>query len=148
MAALRWVARKLQDAFPYEPFQGEVAAHDCEECLMLRAELTGKSWEELSSDFLRENDDCLPLLTPAAYHAFLPAWLNFGLSNPEGGPAVMALINMSSTTPSELFSTEQRCALVQAADFIHEADPFSRQDAESIERLVAVRSHWSPRVAG
>jgi hypothetical protein len=147
MAELRQVARKLQEAFPYEPFQGLVAEHGCEECLMLRAELSGKSWEELSGEFLRENDCCLPLLTPAAYHKFLPAWLNHGLSNPEGGPGTMALINMSSTAPSDLFTAEQRRALVEAAEFIHQADPFSVEDEDSLERIIAVRLHWGPRVA-
>jgi hypothetical protein len=148
MASLQRIARKLQEAFPYEPFEGLVAKHECEECLMLRAELSGKSWEELSVDFLRENDDCLPLLTPAAYHAFLPAWLSYGLSDPEGGPATMALINMSATVPSNMYSSEQRRAIVKAAEFIHQADPFCTQDADSIERLIAIRLRWGPRVAG
>jgi hypothetical protein len=112
---------------------------------MLRAELEGKSWEELSSAFLTENDGCLPLLTPEAYHAFLPAWLVHGLSDPEGGPASMALINMSLTMPSARFTREQRQALVDAVRFIHTSDAFSVEDPHSIDCYNAIRAAWSPR---
>jgi hypothetical protein len=35
----------------------------------------GKHWRELSPAFIREHRDALPLLTPAAFRFFLPAYL-------------------------------------------------------------------------
>lgn len=55
--------------------KGLVAEHECEECFEIRKNFTGKEWQTITSEMLEENYDKLPLLSPEAYHCFLPAYL-------------------------------------------------------------------------
>lgn len=67
---------RLLEAFPPEPFFGEVSTHDeCEEGIDLRQTLPGRSWDQIPTAFLEFNSGSLPLLQPKALVAFLPAWL-------------------------------------------------------------------------
>jgi len=68
--------RRLADAFPDVPFEGQISVHDeCEEGRALRSQLPHKSWRQISSAFIEANSLSLPLLEPPALVAFLPAWL-------------------------------------------------------------------------
>jgi hypothetical protein len=68
--------QRLLRAFPPAPFYGLVSAHDeCDEGIALRQELPGKRWDEIPAAFVDSNSSSLPLLTPSALVAFLPAWL-------------------------------------------------------------------------
>jgi hypothetical protein len=112
------------------------------ECDELRHALKGKSWREVDDAFLLDNDGCLPLLTPEAYRAFLPAWFTSALRDPEGGPATMALINMESSTLHSEFTKTQRNALLACVRYVHEGDPFAQQDPVCIARVQAIETNW------
>lgn len=128
-------------AFANEPFQGIAAAHDCLECDELRHFLEGKSWRDLDEEALWEVE--LPLLTPEAYHAFLPAWLWHGLHYPESAHAGMALINMEATENVAAFNSLERDLVVRCAQFIYRNAPFASQDHESVERLRHIEVRWA-----
>lgn len=67
---------RLLQAFPPAVFDRVVSTHDeCDEGIALLRELPGKSWTEVSAQFVDDNSLSLPLLEPAALVAFLPAWL-------------------------------------------------------------------------
>jgi hypothetical protein len=67
---------RLREAFPPQRVTGLVSIHDeCDDGIALRRELPGKSWDEISAQFVDENSLSLPLLEPDALVAFLPAWL-------------------------------------------------------------------------
>src|SRR6266478_6417421 len=68
--------RQLVRAFPSQAFHGLISKHDeCDDGVHLRRELSGKRWDELSSDVLFHGSIALPLLEADALVAFLPAWL-------------------------------------------------------------------------
>ena len=140
VTSLQSLVAELRLAFHGSPFQGVAAAHDCLECDELRHFLKGKSWRDLDSEALWEIE--LALLTPEAYHAFLPAWLWHGLHDPESAHAAMALINMQATDHMGAFSTQERNLLVRCAQFINASDPFASEDSESIARLRQVEERW------
>jgi len=68
--------RRLISAFPPRSFFGEISTHDeCDDGIELRRELPGKRWDEVPPEFVEYNSGSLPLLTPDALTALLPAWL-------------------------------------------------------------------------
>ena len=73
---LNALRNRLRKAFPPQRFTGLVSVHDeCDDGIALRRELPGKSWDEISAQFVDENSLSLPLLESDALVAFLPAWL-------------------------------------------------------------------------
>jgi hypothetical protein len=75
--------QQLQKTFPQRVPGNVREGCKCEECESLRRELTGKTWSEVPAEFVRQYEDSLPLLTPDAYTAFLPAWLREGIRDPK-----------------------------------------------------------------
>ena len=68
------VRNQIREAFPATQFDGPITSCDCEECTHIREELRHTRWDEISTAFL--DLTCSPtLLTPEAFHAFLPAYL-------------------------------------------------------------------------
>jgi hypothetical protein len=66
----------LLAAFPPRPFHGLVSTHDERgEGTDLRAELSGKRWDEVPVAFIDFNSASLSLMEPEALVFFLPAWL-------------------------------------------------------------------------
>jgi hypothetical protein len=71
---------RILEAFAAVPRPGDAAlvsgdeSYDPEYRAVARA-LVGKDWQTLSLACIREHQDALPLLTPAAFRYFLPAYL-------------------------------------------------------------------------
>ena len=63
------MTERLLIAFPPSVVEGSVAPHDCPECLSLREHLSGRTWCEVSPEFVRYHPDVLPLLSRNAYRA-------------------------------------------------------------------------------
>jgi hypothetical protein len=70
---------QIRQAFPATPFDGDIT-RDNEECRWFQEELHHKRWDEISTAFLDATGDPV-LLTPAAFVAFLPAYLFRALDN-------------------------------------------------------------------
>ena len=75
MHSAQVLEKMLLDVFPQRIVEGPIAPHDCEECLALREQLTGITWLDVPGQFVLANDGALPLLSPEAYLAYLPALL-------------------------------------------------------------------------
>ncbi|HEX4227211.1 MAG TPA: DUF6714 family protein [Bryobacteraceae bacterium] len=78
--------KQIAKAFPAEPFLGDITPDDghkwCEElddALDLAVNLKGKTWSAVPQDFVDRHAGDLPLLSPRAFAAFLPAWLDGAL---------------------------------------------------------------------
>jgi len=136
------LSKKLERVFPPERFRRLVAAHDCEECDAIRATFSHKAWTDVLDAELDAHDGVLPLLTPEAYCAFLPAWIRRGLWEPDGGVATMALINMESSEHVDRFTPLQRTVLLECVQHIHQSDPFRVQDEESLRELESIQQRW------
>jgi hypothetical protein len=137
------IVDKLIDVFPQTIVEGTVAPHDCPECMELRGQLTGITWEDVSVEFIRDHDDVLPLLSPEAYRAFLPAWLRQGILEPGGEVAGMLLVNLACDPDPTGFTLEQRDTIVEAARFIVGNDGFGAEDPENVKSLAAIERAWA-----
>jgi hypothetical protein len=141
------IVEELIGVFPRTIVDGPVAPHDCPECQELRAQLTGTTWLDVPCDFVREHPDVLPLLSPEAYLAFLPAWLRQGVLEPEGEVAGMLLVNLACDPDPTGFTLEQRDAVVEVARFIVQNDCWGSDDAGNMKSLVAIERAWAEVVA-
>jgi|HubBroStandDraft_1064217.scaffolds.fasta_scaffold53384_3 hypothetical protein len=109
---------QIRQAFPPAQFYGPITPCDCEECTDIRDGLRHKRWDEISTQFL--DFTCSPvLLTPEAFHAFLPAYLLRGLDD-LGGDTVVREFTVYSLCPngSEEQSHEYQNQLLQVASFM------------------------------
>jgi len=85
MAAMRdadELRKRIRDAFPAEQYFGPVTnGCTCEECTAPANALLHQRWDALSDETLEEQFGSLPLLSPEALAAFLPAWMIRSLDN-------------------------------------------------------------------
>jgi hypothetical protein len=73
----------LLDGFPKTspPKFGEITVETTLDGKKISSDLESNAWWEISTEVLRANYDALPLLTPQAYHYYLPAYLLAALEN-------------------------------------------------------------------
>jgi hypothetical protein len=71
----------IRERFPTIPVPavGDVAPHECKECLAIREAFTGRTWNSLKPNELEARFDSLPMLSPSAFKYYLPAYLNRSL---------------------------------------------------------------------
>ena len=141
------IVEKLIGVFRRTIVDGPVAPHDCPECQELRGQLTGITWLDVPPEFVRDHPDVLPLLSPEAYLAFLPAWLRQSALEPEGEVADMLLVNLACDPDPTGFTLEQRDAVVEVARFIVQNDCWGSEDSVNVKSLVAIERAWAEVVA-
>lgn len=139
------IVQKLIDVFPPRSITDQVAPHDCPECVALREQLSGVGWGKIPGTFVREHPDVLPLLSPEAYRAFLPAWLRQGVLDPEGEVAGMLLVNLASGHDTTSFTVAQREMVVEVARFLARNDSWGPEDAENARLLLTIERAWQCR---
>jgi hypothetical protein len=66
------------------PMDGEARADEIDDDLDLRDNLRNRAWNEVAAAVIARHAGDLPLLTPEAFAAFLPAWLMRSLENLSG----------------------------------------------------------------
>ena len=66
------------------PADGEAWAEEIDDDLDLRDKLSNRAWNEVTAEIIGMQAADLPLFTPEAYAAFLPAWLMHSLENLSG----------------------------------------------------------------
>jgi hypothetical protein len=137
------VVEKLIGVFRQRMVEGPVAPHDCPECLELRTRLGGIAWLDVPAEFIREHPDILPLLSPEAYLAFLPAWLCQGVREPEGEVAGVLLVHLGCDRAPSEFALEQRNAVIEVARFIVRNDDWGPEDPENVKSLAAIERAWA-----
>lgn len=76
--SLDGIRQKIRAAFPAQVFSGVVTECACDECVEISDGMRFKSWDQIPEAFLDANPS-LPLLSPEAFRAFLPAHLLRGL---------------------------------------------------------------------
>lgn len=133
---------ELRTAFPERVPTGIVAPHECEECRSIRRALADKTWSEVPDAFTEEFCDSLPLLTPDAYHAYLPVWLRVALLDPDSEAAQMLIINLSDKPPVFSFNASQSRFIVAAVKYIANSNEFGANDSGNAEDVEAVNAIW------
>ena len=119
--------RTLLAVFPNSPFSKgtPVAEHECDECLEIRKAFADQSPFGLPAPVLEYHHDSLPMMSPAAFHHFLPAYLIYAIDNPDSLVAQSAWFSLSPTQLDEhhiarrdLFSVAQRAAVREVVEFL------------------------------
>jgi hypothetical protein len=141
------IVEKLIGVFRRTIVGGPVASHDRPECQQLRSQITGIAWLDVPPEFIRDHPDVLPLLSPDAYLAFLPAWLRQGVLEPEGEVADVLLVNLACDPDPTGFTLKQRDAVVDVARFIVQKNGRGPEDPENVKSLVAIERAWAAVVA-
>ena len=141
------VIQAIRDAFPPYVVEDVIAPHECLECHSLRVALAEKSWLKITDEYVDEHDDVLPLFSPTAYHAFIPAWIIRGIFEPEGGVGTMVLINMTNQPSIEKFSPPQARAVIDALSYIVSNNGFPIGDEENNEYRAKIQETWAERAA-
>lgn len=116
--------RKIESVFPAFPYQGAVTcaegnpwSAEIDEDLDLSRALKGRAWPSLPADFIELHALDLPLLTPSAFAAFLPAWLLRVLKDMNGDNVVreyvVYLSRLTNPKPIGRFAHARSEALFQ-----------------------------------
>ncbi len=112
----------ISDAFGSVPHPGPQNIsneHHCEECKEVVDGFADLTWQAIPIRTIDANYDKLPLFSPAAYHHFLPAFLQRSLDEPEGPTREFTFYSLT-TKPDDwlkertrLFTAAQiRCILL------------------------------------
>ena len=122
------------------------AEHQCGECDKIREAFARKVPFALADSVIEHHQDSLPLLSPAAFHHFLPAYLVYAIDHPD---SVVAQFAWFSLSPDELdefyverfgrFSESERSAVREVVEFIIEQN--SEVEISPEERARA-RDYW------
>ena len=75
----------------------------CDECKEVKEKISmiaNENWNDISEDFIEENYDCLPLLTPEMFHFLLPAFLTYTLKHFDSGYKVSGF-TLSTLCPNK-----------------------------------------------
>jgi hypothetical protein len=134
--------QQLRDAFPEQQATGPIAPHDCEDCYALRAMLENNTWSGIPPEFVKANDDALPLLADGAYRAFLPAWLLQGIREPKETVADMLLVNLRQQPRTDGFTPLQASTIIDVARFITGNNFWGPVDPVNVDALAAIKSAW------
>ncbi|MCE0523691.1 MAG: hypothetical protein LV480_12360 [Methylacidiphilales bacterium] len=137
----------IEEAFADVPYPGDdnIADHqDCLECDDIRAFFRGRSWRELKFPELRSFP--LPLLTPDAFHYFLPGYMLACLDDwkmadtiPCGVMTIGGYRNDASTVKKEArekrkkFTPSQREAIAAWLRELGKNGPLELRDDEDVE---------------
>jgi hypothetical protein len=80
---LSLLKKAIRTSFPVlpPPAREEITSHECEEGLAIRAAFVGKTWDSLQPHEIEERFDSLPLLSPAAFYYYFPAYLLYSLDH-------------------------------------------------------------------
>jgi hypothetical protein len=138
---------RLNATFPLGVCESDVAPHDCVECSEIRLTLGELTWVEVPSGYIQEHDDILPLLSVEAHHAFLPAWLQEAVLQPESPVAHMLMTHLELHAPSELLTTRQARLVLDIASWLAINSGFGSSDPVAIESLEGIRRTWQTAAA-
>ena len=143
MQTVEILEHRLLEAFPSHAVTGVIAPHECEECSALRERLSQSGWESIPDSFVEEYSGSLPLLSPEAYNAYLPAWLRAAVRNPDGGVVGILLTNLADEPPMLHFTAAQAATILDVARFVVHNNYWGPDDPVNITSLSAVERVWS-----
>ncbi len=113
----------------------------------MRTILGGATWWSVPGSFIREHADHLPLLTPEAYKAFLPAWMCEAVSDPTGEAAALLMVNLREGAFASNFSQQESYAVVHVAKWIAENNGFGPDDPVNRETVTKLMQNWGGQAA-
>ena len=147
------VAEFIASAFKEVPYPGDdhIALHECPECRQIRHDFCGKSPQVLADCVLERRFDSLPLLSPAAFHYFVSAYMFYALSHPDSVVAYFTFwgLGVKGFDPIDLerfrlFSRQQKEAVVAFLEFFksHEIEDDDQDIHEYQRNLDTAIKRW------
>ncbi len=152
------VRESIALAFKEVPYPGtdQIALHECDRCRALRDDFRGKSPQALADEILERNCGDLALLSPAAFHYFVPAYMRYSLNHPDSEVADFTVMGLGTSAHGfdaidlerfRLFSLHQREAAIAFLEFFksHESvddDPDIRERQEYQNKIDIVIKAW------
>ena len=134
--------QKVRAAFADAPRPADDAlvCHECEECHHLRADLRGRTPEELPDAWVEGSFDQLPLMSDDAKRYYLPAYLRVAARHPQSTVTMFVLFALSADhrwQPEGGYTRAQRQAILDFLAFIEpHVDPSETAD------VIAARRRW------
>lgn len=123
------IRHQIRAAFPPTRFQGAVTLCPCDECKELQETMQGKSWDQITNDFV-DFTGSPTLLTPDAFQAFLPAYM------------LRALDNIATDNVVLEFTVYSLCPSIALDDEVPDPDPL--KDPKHSQRLRDLARLMSP----
>ena len=83
---LQKIEEKFSDVAP--PAKNNITSCICDECKAVQTGLAGKlcdGWRDIDEARIEKHFNCLPILSPEAFHYFLPAYLAYSLKHFDPG---------------------------------------------------------------
>ena len=150
------IRESIASAFRDVPYPGDdqIALHDCPRCRELRDDLRGKLSSVLADGVLERDCGDLALLSPAAFHHFVPAYMLYSLIHPDSEVAFFTCQNLGVAgfdsfylQRFRLFSFQQREAAIAFLEYFrsHESaddDPDIRERQEKQNKIDVVIKLW------
>lgn len=154
------VTGELRAAFTDVPYPGDdhIASHPCDECQEVIERFRGKDWKDYSEkplELVRNDEWCLSLMDPEAFHYFLPlfflaALLDYnGAGNitevlpwkfvPEDDPKLAAY----QSARLDRLNIRQRLAIAEALRYLHDTHP-DDYDSDSIKAALKTLAGKKP----
>jgi uncharacterized protein DUF6714 len=122
------------------------AQHQCRECDGIRSSFAEQAPFALPGDLIEHHFDSLPMLSPAAFHHFLPAYFAYAVESPN---SLVAMFVWFSLSPEDLddfylerfgrFSELERAAIREVVEFLIERTDERELTPEETERA---RTYW------
>ncbi len=127
------------------PTPSAITQHHCEECDEIRDFLSGNAWTELVDVVaLRDHYDALHLVTPPAYHYYLPAFMRAAYSAPDRAGSIpntiVSTIELEFGSASRgvlaLFSAKQRSVLAHFLRALPTLNLLPQEDVATLAELL------------
>ncbi len=136
------IQERIASTFTKVVFAGVAAPHGCAECDRISTYLNGKTWGEVTGEFVDEYGGSLPLLTLESFSTFLPAFLWRCLENPQRDGAQSVIIHLCSGEQAGNFSQAQRAAIRDAALHLIEGNGWGSEDESNVVRAAEIEQNW------
>jgi hypothetical protein len=123
------------------PADDDLVPHHCDECDVLRADLRGRSPDDLSDGWIERSFDQLVFMSDDAKRYYIPAYLRVAARDPGSTVAQFVLYSLSDEfrfQPSGGYTSSQQRAIL---DFLSFIEPQS--DSEQKEHISKARERWN-----
>jgi hypothetical protein len=137
------IRESIAEAFKDVPYPGDdqIALHECAECRQIREDFRGQTPQGLTEAVLERCFDSLPLISPAAFHYFVPAYMFHALDHPDSVVALFACLSLGQSGIDgfylerfRLFNSQQREATIAFLEFFKSYER-ENDDPDVRERL-------------
>jgi len=127
------------------PSDAGLVSHRCDECDALAKDLRNYGSAQLPTSTVEKHWGDLPLLTAAAFHYFVPAYLHFAVDNPTSLVAEFVVNSLLPGKDAEFFRARYDLFSVPQRKVVHEvilAIEAADDDRDLDPSYAEAKQHW------